>query len=56
MSETTMVTLIVAVSIVVMCIAWLVYLGRGGKPLNVSLNWLGLSLKIEKPSSGRGEN
>lgn len=40
---------------VVLGVAWLVYLGRGGKPVHVAFEGLGIKVDIARPSGSEQE-
>lgn len=49
MSETFLMVVTCVIGIVVLGLAWLVYLSRGGKPVRITVRGLGIELDIARP-------
>lgn len=49
MSESLLMVVSCVVGVVVLGIAWLFYLGNGGKPVRITVKGLGIELDIARP-------
>lgn len=59
-TEAVLLACVASITVVVLGLGWLIYLGRGGRPFSIELRGLGMSLDINrkappaiKPNAGR---
>lgn len=56
MHESLIALAFVVVGVVVLGIAWLVYLGNGGKPVRVTFKGMGIEVDIARPDDDQDQN
>lgn len=55
-TETVLLTVIAAAVILVLGVSWLVYLGRGGRPLDLRISGFGIRVELNKAKGDPDEH
>lgn len=55
-TETVLLTVIAAAVVLILGVGWLVYLGRGGRPLDLRISGFGIRVELNKAKDESNES